>query len=334
MRLPAKLLSAIRSFHTAPRKAAGKEQCRALVLTGLLAVFLSGVPASTPAEAQTSIKVVVNDIPITSYDIDNRTRFLRLTSRGQAGRKQAVDQLIEEALKFQEAKRRNVTVPDAEVDRAFAGIASRAKLSPSKLSAALRQQGVNPITLKNRIRADIAWGRIVRADARGAINVSEQDVIDALGGREEDGSSAARAEIAEYNIQQILFVIPSKASKAYIAQRKREAEGFRGRFTGCDASAELAKGLRDVVVRPIIRRNERQLADSAEQISRTAVGKTTRPEKVEDGYELLAVCSKKSIRGASEESAKVRGELMNERGQQFSRQKLRDLKAGAMIEYR
>jgi len=298
------------------------------------AVGLSVFAASQPAAAQSTIKAIVNDTPITSYDIDNRLRFLKLTSRGKATRKQAVDQLIDEQIKLQEAKRRNVSVPETEVDQAYGGIATRAKLSPAKLSAALRQQGINPITLKNRIRADIAWNRIVRADARGAINVTEQDVVDALGGSSEDGGSKVDADIAEYTIQQILFVIPKNSSKSYVAQRRREADGFRSRFNGCDDSKDLAKGLRDVVVRPIIRRNEQQLQGSAESVAETAVGKTTRPRQIDTGFELLAICSKKTIRGASEESAKVRRDLMNKRGEMFSRQKLRDLRSGAMIEYR
>lgn len=300
------------------------------ILTVALAFVLP--KTDTPAVAQTSIKVVVNDAVITSYDIDNRYKFLRLTSRGGASRKEAIDQLIDEQLKFQEAQRRNVRIPDSEVDNAYANIASRAKLSPSKLTAALQQQGINPITLKNRIRADLAWNRIVRADARGALNVTEQDVLEALG-QNADGS-AAETEISEYNIQEIIFVIPSKSSKGYADQRRREAEGFRSRFQGCDSSSDLAKGLRDVVVRPTVRRNEQQLQGYAEAVNETPVGKTTRPQKIDEGYQLLAICSKKSIRGTSQESAKVRNELLNEQGQRFARQKLRDLRSGAMIEYR
>lgn len=298
------------------------------------ALGLSIVAVTVPAAAQTRIKVIVNDSPITTYDIDNRYRFLRLTSRGRASREQAIDQLIDEQLKLQEAKRRNVNVPDSEVDNAFATIASRAKLSPAKLNAALRQQGINPITLKNRIRADIAWGQIVRADARSVLNVTDEDVIKALGGRSGEGDNPATADIAEYTIQPILFVTPKKSSKGYIAQRKREAESFRNRFTGCDSSKELAKGLRDVVVRPLVRRNEQQLQGQTEEVAEIAVGKTTRPNKIDEGWQILAVCSKKTIRGATSESAKVRNELMNEQGQRFSRQKLRDLRSGAMIERR
>jgi peptidyl-prolyl cis-trans isomerase SurA len=303
------------------------------VAAALLAAGLTvALPlAGAPAFAQTSIKVVVNDTPITSYDIDNRYRFLRLTSRGRANKKEAIDQLIDEQLKLQEAKRRNVNVPDSEVDGAYANIARRAKLSPSKLTAALRQQGINPSTLKNRIRADLAWSRIVRADARGELNVTEQDVLDALGDKSGAGTEA---EISEFKIQEIIFVIPSKSSRGYVDQRRREAEGFRGRFKGCDSAGELAKGLRDVVVRPTVRRNEQQLQGPAAAVIETPVGKTTRPEKIDEGYQLLAVCGKSTIRGTSQESAKVRSQLLNEQGQRFARQKLRDLRSGAMIEYR
>ncbi|HSM43015.1 MAG TPA: SurA N-terminal domain-containing protein [Afifellaceae bacterium] len=301
----------------------------AALLTAGLAVALP--PTGAPAIAQTSIKVVVNDTPITSYDIDNRYRFLRLTSRGRANKKQAIDQLIDEQLKLQEAKRRNVNVPDSEVDSAFANIARRAKLTPAKLSAALRQQGVNPTTLKSRIRADLAWSRIVRADARGELNVTDQDVLDALGDK---SGASTEAEISEFKIQEIIFVIPSKSSKSYIDQRRREAEGFRNRFTSCDSASDLAKGLRDVVVRPTVRRNEQQLQGPAAAVIETPVGKTTRPEKIDEGYQLLAVCGKTTIRGTSQESAKVRNQLLNQQGERFARQKLRDLRSGAMIEFR
>jgi peptidyl-prolyl cis-trans isomerase SurA len=307
---------------------------RYVVVALLAAGLATALPlTATPAFAQTSIKAIVNGTPITSYDIDNRYRFLRLTSRGRASRKQAIDQLIDEQLKTQEAKRRNVTISDSAVDRAYGNIARNAKLTPARLTTALKQQGINPATLKNRIRADLAWGRIVRADARSQINVTEQDVLDALGaGSNKDVSTAA--EIAEFKIQEIIFVIPAKSSKGYIDQRRREAEGFRSRFKGCDSAGELAKGLRDVVVRPTVRRNEQQLQGPSEAIIETPVGKTTRPQKINEGYQLLAVCDKSTIRGTSEESAKVRNQLLNEQGQRFAERKLRDLRANAIIEYR
>ena len=70
----------------------------------LFVVFLGG-----GAHAQSTIRVLVNDEPITSFDIKQRTRMLaRLHASGKQGEKQAIDQLIEERLMLQEAKRRSV----------------------------------------------------------------------------------------------------------------------------------------------------------------------------------------------------------------------------------
>ncbi len=307
---------------------------RTVALLALLAaISLPAAVISEPALAQSSIKVVVNGSAITSYDISNRTRFLKLISRGRAGQTQAVEELINEQLKFQEAKRRNVTASDADVDRAYAGIARNAKLTPGKLTAALKQQGVNPDTLKTRIRADLVWGKLVRADARTAVNVTEQEVIKALG---QDGGEEAPTdtEISEYTLQPILFVVPKKASNNYRAQRKREAESFRNRITSCDQTLSLAKGLRDVAIKPVRRANEQELGELAEEIAATSVGKATRPRTSPSGWELFAVCTKKAIRGTSKAVTDERIKMRTDETQRFAQKKLRDLKSEAMIERR
>ncbi len=298
-------------------------------LLAIVAVLIAFGLASSAAFAQGAIKIVVNDSPITSYDISNRAKFLRLISRGRLGKQKAIEELIDEKLKLQEARRRNVSISEAEVDQAFARIASSTKLTPAKLTQALKQQGVNPTTLKNRIRADLAWSAIVRADARTALNVTEQDVAEALGDEVE-----TETDVSEYTVRSIVFVIPKKSSKSYDAQRKREAESYRGRLEGCDQAEALAKGLRDVTVRQTRRISEQQLGTFAETIAETPVGKATAPRRIPAGYELLAVCSKKSIKGSTKESLAARNKLRNEAGERFARRKLRDLKSEAMIEYR
>lgn len=284
------------------------------------------------AEAQSAIKVLVNDQPITTYDVSNRARFLQLTTRGRAGEKQAVEELIDERLKLQEARRRNVTIPDSAVEEAFAGMASRAQLTPAQLQQALTQEGVNPDTLRSRIRAELAWAEVVRARFRTTVRITEQDVANALAGRQDAQQASA---LQEYDVQPIIFVVPEKASDALVAQRKREADAFRSRFASCDRTLEQAKGLRDVVVRPTVRRDESQIDDTTRDVlAKTAVGSTTPVEKIEEGFQVLAVCAKRALEGRTTESEEVRTELLNERGQLMARRYMRDLRSDAVIEYR
>ena len=296
-------------------------------------VLLGTVVAGAPAFAQSAVKVLVNGQPVTTYDIRNRTKLLQLTTRGAAGEKQATDELIEERLKLAEAKLRGVAVDESEVDQAFAQIAGRTKLSPAQFTQALNQNGVDPSTLKDRIRAEMAWGRVVRARFRATVDVSESDVARAISGSEQ--TEAASQTVSEYKLQPILFVVPSGSSEAVANQRRTEANAFRSRFQGCDTAIQVAQGLRDVVVKPLVRRAEGDLSEEMRnELTELSVGGISMPERTDEGIQLLAICDKAAIAGQSQASDEVRSELMNERGELLARRYLRDLRADAVIEYR
>ncbi|HEX2257143.1 MAG TPA: SurA N-terminal domain-containing protein [Afifellaceae bacterium] len=302
-------------------------------IAGMAAVALwLGLAPVGPAAAQSAIKVLVNDHPITTYDVSNRARFLQLTSSGRAGEKQAMEELIDERLKIEEAQRLNIRVSDADVDSALAEIARRAQLAPAELDQALRREGVNPDTLKNRIRAELAWAEVVRARFRATVKVTDQDIAEAMAGRE--GVQEAPA-LQQYDVQPIIFVVPERASDAYRAQRRREADAFRSRFVGCEGALEQAKGLKDVVVRPTVRREESQIdRATAETLAGTEVGGTTPVQQVDEGYQLLGLCAKRALEGQTKASEELRMELLNERGQLMARRYIRDLRSDAIIEYR
>ena len=59
------------------------------------------------AQAEQSIVVLVNDDPITVYDVEQRQRFLAVTTQEQpspALKKKATDMLIEERLQIQQGE--------------------------------------------------------------------------------------------------------------------------------------------------------------------------------------------------------------------------------------
>jgi peptidyl-prolyl cis-trans isomerase SurA len=301
---------------------------RLAVMLGLMAF---GLIASSAA-AQGTIKVLVNDEAITSYDIQSRGKMLALFSRGKQGEKEALDQLIDERLMTQEAKLRNVVVTDAEVDEEFASRASGAKLTPQQFQQAFRQAGVDPKTFKNFIRANKAWSEIVRARFRATVDVSDQDVTAALTGKEVAG---AQTTISEYMLQQILFIVPAKAKSGVQAEQRNRANAFRSGFQSCDSSLQQVSGMAGVVVKPPVRRDESKLPDNLkEELAKAGVGGITEPQPVEEGFQMLAVCSKKEIPGRTQATEEVRSEITSERGQLLARRYLRDLRSEAVIEYR
>ena len=87
----------------------------------VLAVLAGGV---SPLPAQ-SIACMVNGEPITSLDIEQRTKLNFLTTRKQMPRQEVLDELINEKVKIKEAKKFGVDPSASDVDQAYTGMSQR-----------------------------------------------------------------------------------------------------------------------------------------------------------------------------------------------------------------
>lgn len=302
----------------------------------LIAAALLFISVAFPVEAsaQSAIRVLVNDEPITSYDIKARTKMLSVFTNGREGEKAAIEQLIEERLMMQEAKLRNVDVSDEEIEQEFANRARAAQLTPDRFTQAMRQAGIDPRSFKNFLRANMAWQQIVRARFRATVNISDQDVTAALAAREST-EGEQQNEIFEYRLMPILFVVPSGAGAGAESQQRKEAEAFRAAFQGCDSALQLAQGKPGIVVRPQVRREESQVAPALKDVMKAMeIGGTTPPERVPEGIQIVALCAKNVVAGETEASAETRQEISTERGELLARRYLRDLRSDAVIEFR
>jgi peptidyl-prolyl cis-trans isomerase SurA len=277
-----------------------------------------------------SIPVLVNDQPITRYDITQRAALMRVAGI-QGGEKAATDELIDETLKMYEAAKRGVQVADRRVDAAYAAIAQNLKMTPDQLTKALASQGIDDTSLKKRLRAQMTWEQLVLRRAQLTTQVKTADVTQALLAKGDPEGMRA----TEYLLQQIVFVVPSGSPSGLYAQRRREAEAFRARFPGCDNSLEQAKQLRGVVVKDIGRRDASQLSGpEGETVQKTPAGKTTPPRQTDQGVELIAVCATREIRSTAIVRAEVQNELFLKQSEDLGKDYLQELRDRAIIEYR
>jgi peptidyl-prolyl cis-trans isomerase SurA len=281
-----------------------------------------------PAAAQTTIKLLVNDSPITTYDISQRARLMTLAGE-KGGEKAATEQLIDEIVELQDAKRRGLVVPQAQIDAAFASIATNLKLSTKQLTAALASRGIDAGSLKSRLKAQIAWQQLVKARIQRDAAVKPSDVTAALFA---ESGSPDKITSTEFTLQQILFVVPKGSSTAYISQRKSEAIAYRSRFAGCDSSIAEAKKLRDVLVRDIGRRTATDLTGArGEEVKKTPVGKVTSPAQVDNGIELIAVCATRDIQTDAAARATVENKLALAQSKDVGTEYLKELRDKAII---
>jgi peptidyl-prolyl cis-trans isomerase SurA len=305
---------------------------RLLRLTFIAAMAIAGLSAGPgSALAASSIRIKVDDQPITSYDIAQRTGLLRLSGVG-GGEKAATEELINETLQFIEAAKRGVSIPEGRVDVAIADIAQHVKMSPDQLGKALSSQGVDIATLRRRIKAQMTWQALVemRTQMEGG-SVKGSDITAALFEQSDGGN----VKTTEFILQQIIFVVPGGSSSAYVSQRRREAESFRSRFPGCEKSIDMAKQLKGVVVKNIGRRTSDQLGGAdGDEIKNTPAGQTTRPAQSDNGIDLIAVCSTRTVESNAAARTQVENKLLSEQNKNLGADYLAELRKKAVIEYR
>jgi peptidyl-prolyl cis-trans isomerase SurA len=296
-------------------------------LAATAAAFLAAPLAVAYAQ---NVVVMVNGDPITSYDIDQRSRFIQMVSRKPADRGEVIEELIDEKLKLQVGKRYKLEVTDEQVDNAFADMGKRMRMSGAQLAQALTQGGVDPATLKARIKADIAWQQIVRGKFQSSLHIREKDVMAAAESRKKDDKEIVSFE---YVLRPILFVVPRGSPDAVVETRRRDAEALRNRFQSCDDGLPFARALKDVAVRDQIVRSSADLAPALREIlDNTPVGRLTAPETTQHGVELFAVCVKRETKVDAPTIREVRQEMFAEQFAAQSKRYLKELRRGAMIE--
>lgn len=249
------------------------------------------VPAlGTPSHAS-EIKIVVNKVPITSYDLAKRTAFLKLQRKSGNLRQKAEDELIEDALKRSAWEGVRINVQDAEVDAYYAQFAKSNNLTPAQLTQVLGQAGVTERHYKDFIRTQMGWGRYMQARIQAEQQKEEGGITQKILAR---GGSKPTA--TEYILQQVIFVVPQDERGSRLAARTKEAEALRQRFQDCDNTREFSKGLLDVTVRNLGRKLEPELPpDWAPLVKGLNQGQTTKVRQTEKGAEFLAVCRTRSV---------------------------------------
>ncbi len=262
-----------------------------LLSAGLaLVVGLTALPGAVSAQAS-EIRYVVNNTPVTSYDIQRRAAFLQLQRRG-GGQQAAADELIDQALRHAEIQRLNIRVADQDVADAYERFASSNNMSTAQMDQVMAQTGVTKQHFLDFIRSQMGWGQALQARARheqGSLN--EQDVVQRM--LEQGGDKPVATE---YLLQQVIFVVPASERSARLATRRREAEAMRARFQGCESTREFAKGLIDVTVRELGRVLEPQLPpDWAEPIKSARAGGATVVRDTERGVEFIGICSTRQV---------------------------------------
>jgi peptidyl-prolyl cis-trans isomerase SurA len=299
-----------------------------------IAVLLATAVAVTVGSAACAQQIValVNGQPITALDVEHRSKFIQMSSKKVPPRKEVIDSLIDEILEINEAKRFTLDVPDADVDNAFAGVATRMGLDPPKLTQLLASGGASADTLKRRLRAQIAWTSLVRGRYKASLEIRDSDVEAQMQLHKPEEKDQVGYE---YIMNPVVFIVPRGSPDAAFEARKQDAEALRTRFQSCSDGISFARALKDVAVRDQVSKFSADLPQQLRGIlDGTPIGHLTPPETTAEGVQMFAVCAKRETKNDTPGMREVRDQIFQQKFGAKAKRYLDDLRRAAMIEYK
>lgn len=196
---------------------------RSLAFTSLLAISAcmashaqeAAAPAAPQAQQIEGVIAVVNDDPISFTDVRQRAQLLLLSLGGQQPTPeqiqqittQALEQLIDERLQLQEAAEYEVEISDAEIASSIDRLAQQSGITRDGLLQSLIQSGVNPASLEEQTRADIAWRRIMGGLYGSRIRISDNQISEQL------NRLRADAQKEQYLVGELFLYAPLETDK-------------------------------------------------------------------------------------------------------------------------
>ncbi len=243
-------------------------------------------------------------------------------------RKKALDELIEERLKLQEAKKLTINIADADVNKLFKDMAQRNKMTPEQFAEHVSRQGADASVIKSRLKASLAWREVVRKRYGHQINVSQRD-IEAL------AMQAGGEDTQDLKLALITIATPGTVDQRAMAARLSEANTLRASFRGCASMPALAKDRANARFQDLGFKKASSIAEPTRSLLMSAKDNEMLPPNLSAGaVELYAVCGRRNVKLDEEKRQAAESQLTMQEFEKLAQRYLHDLRKDALIEMR
>lgn len=244
-------------------------------------------------------------------------------------RKKALEELIEERLKLQEAQRLGISIDEAQVDEIINNLASRNKTSPAQFAQNLKKMGADIESMRARFRATLAWNSVIRRRFSALVTVSQREID-----RMVSSTAGGGEDQVELRLHRITLPVTGKFDQKAMAARLDDAERIWRGFKGCATTAELAKS-QGAKFEDLGARKPSSVPEPTRSLLLNAKdNEMVPPNMSSQGVELYAVCGRKVIKADDTVREQVAQELQQKEFEVLAQRHLRDLRQDAHIEYR
>ena len=242
-------------------------------------------------------------------------------------KKAALEELIDEKIKLQEAKRLGVSIGDEDINKVMLGIAERNKMTEAQF---MTQLGGGADAMRSRIRSTLSWNDVVRRRFGSQIAINSKDVDKLVA-----TSPATAQDDVSLHVQRIRITLPVKMEQAALAQRMQEAEKIRAKFDGCKTTQKIAGGVAGAQFEELGKRPPSAFQEPTRSLLLNAKDGEMLPPSIGDGnIELWAVCDREVIKANDQKRNQAENELKQKEFELLAKRHLKDLRQDAHIEYR
>ncbi len=302
------------------------------------------------AVAQESVVIAtVNDVPITSFDIDQRIRLLEILGQGgpKPDRKKIANNLIDDVVKIAEAKTNRMDATEADIDDRLKRMATGLKTDQAGLKAKLGKQGISITTLRDYVAAQMAFGRLLSTKYKEKVEVNPAavdqkmaDIKAEINGKIAKVMADPRMQpINVYSIMEINFPVESNDPQL-LQSRAIEAGQYLQRFKGCSSAKAAASGIFNVKVGKKIEADGRRLPKQLKAMfDSKGPGNAYGPMRSPSGIQVVAYCGTKKITPPKPTAQmpsrqQVENAVLNERYGAVEQKYIAIMRKHAVIEYK
>jgi peptidyl-prolyl cis-trans isomerase SurA len=207
----------------------------------LALIVIVTAPIASVVAGPLSIAAVVNSDVITSNDVEGRynmaiqgANIKPSAAEQKVLRRQALDSLIDEQIRLQEAARMGITPSKEEIDEAFNKVASQNRATPEQFKQMVQSHPGVYESLRQQIKAQIAWGNVIKKKIRPQINITESDITAYLEEKEKNPSKV------EYQVAEI-FLKNTDNNQKLATQLISEMRSGKQRFSA--VAQQFSEGL-------------------------------------------------------------------------------------------
>lgn len=186
-------------------------------------------PVSSASQSLNRIVAIVNNDVITQQQLDHKYSVVRQQLKAadqpvpSSGilRRQVLEQMIDDLLQLQIAKKAHITATSAEITAVLQRIAKRNSQGLSEMYKVLQKQGWSVPAFRKEIEHEVIIQKLQSGEVASRISISQEEVDSFI-----RDNLKSQSVIPEYHLARILISLPATPSSDDITQAEQRANNI------------------------------------------------------------------------------------------------------------